>query len=598
MAEKLRSLIQRAENWITGGYSQDPGSRSAPSSPPLPVRTLSEYEVTSMKIKQFLEQRKFDHCVNLIRQKPHDYLTACLEKMPFLTMNRMVPDSLPVWEALLSRLHTREDRYIPQFPYSACDTLVLHIGRVLHECEQNPEGTAEQRKQCRFVLKKVYMLYEDVLKKVCHSHDQVSSALCSLVRHHNAGQDPSTKTIQDQIKEEIDASVHDYQEASHQLQETFEKEALHPLEVSPKGDAPESGCCMDYPCNSTSMAQVQEKLYLNQTILCTLQPTKRKGNLSELSSLLLDQINGDKAVLQVFAQMRMRDPTLSADEPVEPHLRARLHQLDLAINMLKDIEQELQITFPRPINSSVVLDSSDIQVSDASASLEEDSSGIQAKHTSSGVFNDSSLDSEVEVPHVRCSSAGHPVGRGLSPREHPFGSPHPSKMYRRRSSYSESIRSIESTGGNLAIVRNDVAKDQRRLSSPGGVPASLTWSNPNLLCRSQPTGSSNGALLAGVRTSLVSPTSQHSSINSLGPHAHSTGNIAASFSGTPGGRKKLWSWTASPAPLVCENGASAASNGGSGRSVNELEARLSQTQDMVYQLRQRERELMDRYVHW
>lgn len=603
MAEKLRSLLQRAETWISGGYPPDPASpQSAPSSPPLPVRTLSEHEVTSMKIKQFLEERKFDQCVNLIRQKPHDYLAACLEKMPFLAMNRMVPDSLPVWEALLSRLHTREDRYIPQFPYSACDALVLHIGRVLHECEQKADGAVELRQQCRFVLKKVYMLYEDVLSKVCHSHDQVSSALCSLMRHHSLmGHDASVKTIQERIKEEIDASVQDYREASQQLQEIFQKEAIPLSEGQQHGETPENGRWMDSTSNSTSMVQVQERLYLNQSILCTLQPTKRKGNLSELSGLLLDRINGDKVVLQVFAQMRIREPTLSADEPVEPHLQARLRQLDLAISLLKEIEQELQIAVPRQSTNSSMLDHSDIPVSSVSACSEESTIGLQAKRTSSGVFPD--VGSDCDEMRIRSNSVGHPVIRVPSARDHPFGSPHPSRLHCRRCSFSESIRSTESTGsihgGNLATVRNDVVKDQRRFSSPSGPQGGRTWSNPNLLSQSPPSGSV--ALLAGVRASIVSPSSQHSLINNVGPFSRSLGNInfAASVSGTLGNRKKPLSWTASPASLVFENGASAVSSGGGGggRSANvELEMRLFQTQDMVYQLRKRERELMDRYV--
>lgn len=601
MAEKLRSLIQRAENWITSGYSQEPTPQSAQSSPPLAVRTLSEHEVTSMTIKQLLEQREFDQCVALIRQKPYDYLTECLEKIPFLTMNRMVPDSLPVWEALLSRLHTREDRYIPQFPYSACDALVLHIGRVLHECELQPDGAAEQRQQCRFVLKKVFMLYEDVLQKVCHSHDQVSSALCSLMRHHSLmGHDASVKTIQEQIKEEIDASVHDYREASHQVQETLQREVLPPSEGLPQGDSPENGRWPNYTSSSTSMAQVQERLYLNQSILCALQPTKRKGNLNDLSGLLLDRINGDKVVLQVFAQMRMRDPPLSADESVEPHLQARLHQLDLAISMLKDIEQELQIGVPRHLVNSGILDHSDIPVSSCS---EEDTIALHPKRTSSGVFPDTCSDWEEMQQRVRCNSAGQPLVRGFSVRDHLFGPPYPSGLPCRRSSFSESMRLTMSTssllGGNLATVRNDVVKDQRCLSSPGTTPTERTWSNPNLLSNSPPSVCSNGAQLAGVRMSLVSPSSQHS-FNNLGPFSRSMGNIhsAVSMNGSLGGRKKLWSWTPSPASLVFDaNGASAVSSGGGRSAIAELELRLAQAQEMVHQLRKRERELTDRYEH-
>ena len=592
MAEKLRSLI----NWFTpftGGYTQDPAPRSPPSSPPLPVRSLSQHEATSMEIKRLLEQREFDQCVNLIRQKPHDYLTACLEKMPFLAMNRMVPDSLPVWEALLSRLHTREDRYIPQFPYSACDALVLQIGRVLHECEQKADGMADLRQQCRFVLKKVYMLYGDVLEKVCYSHEQVSSALCSLMRHHSLmGHDASVRTIQEQIKEEIDASLHDYQEASRHLQETLQKEVVPPSEEL-QGHATENGRWVDSVGSCTSMVHVQERLYLNQSVLCALQPTKRKGNLNDLSCLLLDRINGDKVVLQVFAQLRMQDTTLSADEPVEPHLQARLHQLELVISLLKDIEQELQITIPRPLSTSAILDPNDIQVSSCS---DEDTVVLQPKRSSSEVFPDVCCDcEEAQQPGRRSSSGVQPVIRASSPRDHPFGSSHPSTLQYRRSSFSDGIRSPGSTtsllGGNLATVRNDVVKDQRRFSNP---PAERTWSNPNLLSNSPPCYS-NGVMLAGVRTSVVSPSPQHSF--NLGPVSRSMGNIssAVSVNGYMGSKRKQWCYTGSPPSLVFDtNGASAVSNG---RCVNaELEMRLYQTQEMVHQLRRRERELMDRYV--
>jgi hypothetical protein len=548
-------------------------------------RTLSAYEVTSLKIKQLLEQQRFKECEELIKQKPHDYLTACLEKFPFMTMNRMVPDSLPVWEVLLSRLHTREDGYIPQFPYSSCDNLVIQIGRVLRRCDSNPQSTAELRLQCRRVLKKVYMLYEGVLEKACLFHERVSATLCALAKHRPLGLDSGAKSLQETIKSEIDASLQDFQEASQQLQEAMQSELMSLPEILQQGGESEgsnSSSLAELDNKTCSMVQIQERLYFNQTVLRTVQPRKRKGNLSELSEMLLERINGDKDALHMIAQMRLDDPTITADEAVEPHLRDCQDQLDLVISMLKDIEHELQIL---PSKSPAVLDPSDVHV--LTVSCEENT---HSKGNGSGVFSDcSDTDGDIELRPRSCSSS-HPYRQPLMSEE---GSSTPTNMAStRKSSFSvHSADSISSArGGNLVAVRNDVVCDRKRSNT---LPSNRASSNPNLLARPHNgMTSGNGSLIAGVRRALFG------GMNAADHRSRSTGNIA---SNTVIINKRPWIRSGSPgSPMLPENGASAVSTSGSKplhQLHQELEmkrAEVTQLQDVVQHLRLRERELMDR----
>ena len=582
MAERLRNIWNKAESLI-----QPLGSKSVPSSPPMPTRTLSPYEVTSLKIKQLLEHRKFKECEDLIKQKPHDYLISCLEKFPFMTMNRLVPESLPVWEVLLSRLHTREDGYIPQFPYSACDNLVMQLGRALQKCDSSPQSTGDLRLQCRRVLKKVYMLYEGVLDKACLFHERVSGTLCSLAKHRPLGLDTRAKSLQETIKDEIDASLLDFQEASDQLQEAMEKELMslpEMLQQNSESSESSSSSLADLDGKTCSMLQIQERLYFNQTILRTVQPRKRKGNLSELSELLLERINGDKDALHLIAQMRMDDPDITADQAVEPHLRDCLYQLDLVISMLKDIEQELQINMTR---STVTLDHNDLHIP---VSCEEN--GHPPKHIISSIFSDDGSDTEADhESRPRSSSSTHPCRQPLL-RDDIVSTPSNMTSTRKSSFSVHSADSIHSVrGGNLIPVRNDVACDRKRSNT---LPSNRASSNPNLLSR--PTNgilSGNGSIIAGMRRALFG------GMNPTDHRSHSVGNIALT---TTSNNKRFWMRSTSPgSPMLPENGASAVSGGS--KSIyqlhHELEMKRSevaQLQDQVQQLRFRERELMNRSV--
>ena len=568
MAQKLRNLFLRAENWFTGSYITDPGSKSMPSSPAMSVRNLSQHEVTCLKLKQLLDQGKYEECVELIRQKPHDYLTECLEKFPFLTMNKLVPASLCVWEVLLGRLHQREDRYIPQFPYSACDTLVLQIGRVMHKCETSPQP--ELQNQCRRVLKKVYMLYEDVLTKCFILHEQVSTAICSLSKHCYVSSDgpKEQKSLHETIKMEIEASIQDFQEAVQQLAEVMQNEVLSLPEILSQSDSESDSNALDVTSLPVTMLQIQERLYFNQTVLRTLQPRKRKGDLNTLTEMILLRINGDKDVLHLFAQMRIEDADITASEPVKPHLENRLHQLDLVISSLKDIEEELRITI-KTIGPTI-LDPNEIHISHIS-----DEDGVASKHASSGIFcEDEGSDFEPDVTsRPRSSSCGVKMEFGVK--------------FKRKNSFNGSVHSAESVssvkGGNLVAIRNDVANDAQGSFSSNR----KSSSNPNLLQR---VSSGNAVPMAGVRKPTFSP--------NLGHWSRSAGNIPQSSVG-PGIRKFLRSGSPSSAG-VPENGASAVSGLGQ-KTLQQLQQDLEhkrielvQAQEVILQLRSRERELIDR----
>ena len=94
----------------------------------------SQFELTSIQIRQLLERKKFQKVVEILRELPHSYILKCLESFPFKALNSNVPETFPIWETLLTKLHNSEEGYIPQFPYAACDELVVQIAWQLQLC--------------------------------------------------------------------------------------------------------------------------------------------------------------------------------------------------------------------------------------------------------------------------------------------------------------------------------------------------------------------------------------------------------------------------------------------------------------------------------
>ena len=342
------------------------GSSDSIDSKPPETTLLSrktEYEITSMKIKQLLEKQSYSKVVDILREQSHSYVHKCLESFPFKALNSTIPYSFLVWETLLTKLHNSEEGYIPQFPYAACDELVIQIAWLLETITDSQQDATELIQSCRRVLKCVYMQYNEVLEHLYKEHDKVEHALYTLGLHLPLGSDFLTAlTVQQAVKDEVEATLGDYKDAVERLDDLTENEVLtlsqalgenqKPTESSDEYNSEENGLLMMQPPNfpqapNLNQIQLQERLYHNQCVITALQPSRRKDNLPELLEILKERIRGDKEVLAIFGSIRLRINAISTVEAVEPWLRRHQHAIELAIGMLKEIEKELEITLPK-----------------------------------------------------------------------------------------------------------------------------------------------------------------------------------------------------------------------------------------------------------
>lgn len=305
------------------------------------------YELTSIKIKQLLEKEQFQKVVDSIRELPREYVLSCLESFPFIALNKAVPRSFLIWETLLTKLHNSEEGYIPQFPYKACDELVMNIAWLLENNSDEEQGHSYKR-----VLKCVYMQYNEVLERLYKEHDRVEYALYTLGLHSPLGTDPRLAlTIEQAIKEEVQACLEDYTTALEQLEDYKVREVIavgDMLKENQVGSEERDPASMEmFLAPSPTQVQLHERLYQNQRVYTSLQPSRRTGTLQQLLELLNERIHGDKEVISIFGRIRDKDLVLSDSIPVQPWLRKYQHALDLAIGTLKDIEKDLEITIPR-----------------------------------------------------------------------------------------------------------------------------------------------------------------------------------------------------------------------------------------------------------
>lgn len=313
---------------------------------PQPIQT--NYELTAIKIKQLLEKEQFQKVVDTLRELSRDYVLNCLESFPFIALNKAVPRSFLIWETLLTKLHNSEEGYIPQFPYKACDELVMNIAWMLEN-----STTEDLTHSCKRVLKCVYMQYNEVLEHLYKEHDQVEYALYTLGLHSPLGTNRSAHTIEQAIREEVYACLEDYRTALERLDDFKQDEIISLPEETRKSSPPvgfdkERESFLDvFSVPSPNQVQLQERLYQNQRVFTTLQPSRRAGNLHQLLELLHERIHGDKEVISIFSRIRKKEPSLKDSLPVQPWLRKYQHALDLAIGTLKEIEKDLEITIPR-----------------------------------------------------------------------------------------------------------------------------------------------------------------------------------------------------------------------------------------------------------
>ena len=354
--------MEKVKKWFA---ARRLGSSDSIDSKPTEATLFSrktDYEITSMKIKQLLEKQNYSKVVEMLREQSHSYVQKCLESFPFKALNRAIPHSFLVWETLLTKLHNSEEGYIPQFPYAACDQLMVQIAWLLETITDSQQDATELIQSCRRVLKCVYMQYNEVLEHLYKEHDKVEHALYTLGLHLPLGSDFFTAlSVQQAIKDEVEASLGDYKDAVERLDELTENEVLSlyqalgenqkPTESSDE-DNEDNGCSVMQPPSfpqapNLNQIQLQERLYHNQCVITALQPSRRKDNLPELLEILKERIRGDKEVLTIFGTIRLRIDTISNTDAVEPWLKRHLHAIELAIGMLKEIEKELEITLPK-----------------------------------------------------------------------------------------------------------------------------------------------------------------------------------------------------------------------------------------------------------
>ena len=318
------------------------------------LESRSDFQLTSLRIHQFIERKKYDKVVDILRELSRDYLVKCLESFPFKALNKAIPDSFLIWETLLTKLHNNEDGYIPQFPYAACDELVLRVAQLLLYLENDQSKMDAQLQpnlfvQCRRVFKKVYMQYHDVLEKLMKENERLSKALYSLSLHIPLGVDSTAVSLHSTIKNEVVSSVADFQNILSHLEELVLECSPNVItEIAPhtNGSPPRNGYTHTDSAHSLTQVQIQERLHYNQCALRCMTPIQRSDNLPQLLEMLKVRIDGDKEVLTLFGSLRQRNGFITETESVEMWLRRYQSSLECAISLFRAIEKELAIRSP------------------------------------------------------------------------------------------------------------------------------------------------------------------------------------------------------------------------------------------------------------
>lgn len=368
----MRSIRKRAPTWL----SRRMGSQECLLDKPndvqctLRVDTKTEFEITSLKIKHFLEKGKFQMVVEMIRELQHDFIRQCLESFPFKILNKHIPKSFPIWETLLMKLHNNEDGFIPSFPYAACDELVLQIGKLLESVEDMPHENADLIHACKRVLKKVYMQYNGVLQPLIKENKRTEHAIYSLSLHLPIGIDSSAVSLHTAIRDEVEACITDYQESLEKIVDIEEKESLTLSQMFREIHQDENGQqpVIEFHAPNFNQVQLQERLYSNQFIMRALEPNQRRGNLAQLMEMLKTRIVDDKEVIALFGSVRSRNELLSDKDAVAPWLRKHQRSVECSIALLKHIEKELQLNMTQRPSSPMEAGS------ELSSSLEDNGS--------------------------------------------------------------------------------------------------------------------------------------------------------------------------------------------------------------------------------
>lgn len=348
----IRTIRKHTSSWLsrrTG--SQECLDRITDTCLQCAVRCETEFEITSQKVKHHLEKEEYQAVMKMLRELQHNFILKCLESFPFKVLNKKIPKSFPIWETLLMKLQHSEDDHIPKFLYTACDELVLQIGRLLESVKDMPQENADLIHACKRVLKKVYMQYNGVLQPLIKENERIEHAIYSLSLHLPLGTDRSACSLYTAITNEVQACVADYKDAVDRLRDVKEKESQSLTQIL--GEIPwdmdsDEQPVIEFHAPSLSQIQLQERLYINQCIMRALEPNQRSGNLAQLQEMLKKRITGDKEVIALFGSLRMRNEHLSDMDAVEPWLRKHQRGVECSIAMLKDVEKELNVPLHPP----------------------------------------------------------------------------------------------------------------------------------------------------------------------------------------------------------------------------------------------------------
>ena len=309
----------------------------------------SPYEATSEKVQLLLNSGDIRTAVAVLSTMQAEYLLKCIPTFPMKTMKRLLPNSLPIWEVLLDKINDLEDDSIPQCVYTAYDSLVLHCAHKILHLEAAPDNT--ELAAMNQLLRKVYLQYPEVIERFVGLREQAASAVHCLMQHFPLQLENAAVSLQEAIRDEVSSSVLDFQESLKNLNSLTAQEKFSFSEMMVGGQLPQGRDSSPPPTSPMNQLQMQERLYFNQVVLRTIQPTRRNGNLAVLSEMLMHRIQGDKEVLSLFGNLR-KELQVGDDVSVEVCLRQHQQALELVIITLRKIKLDVDGESGLPTNLS------------------------------------------------------------------------------------------------------------------------------------------------------------------------------------------------------------------------------------------------------
>lgn len=486
----------------------------------------SPYEATSEKIQLLLNIGDIRTAVAVLSTMQAEYLLKCMPTFPMRLMKRLLPKTLPVWEVLLDKINDIEDDSIPQCVYAAYDGLVLHCAhKMLHLQVALMENTSTELTAINQLLRKVYLQYPEVVERFVGLREQTSSAIHCLMQHFPLQLESAVVSLQEAIRNEVSSSILDFQESLKNLSSFAAQEKFSFPDMMMNGHLPQGSDSSPPPTSPMNQIQMQERLYFNQAVLRTIQPTRRNGNLAVLSEMLMHRIQGDKEVLSLFGTLR-KELEIGDNISVEVCLKQHQQALEMVIISLRRIKLDVDGECGFPTNMSNTRLSTPACLSTA----EERCSTNGIRHPSLGDFRED---------NKRFFGASSLVSQNAS---------------------AHSVDSL-SVRGNLSPVNNGLTMTVHTLEKSYSVVSANGCKSKSLSSirstRNSPTSKSN----PGLFESDLGEAPQNSSVFSVGPALKST----------------------------CVNNELSC--------FQELELKkteLQQAQEMIQQLKSREKDLMQR----